>query len=304
MFRRFRYFCCNAAEVIDLSSSCQETMLEDEPSAENLNDSQYKILTLLGSGATSHVYKIKDINNGKLYVCKKMSLQKKRRAYREVKVLKKLNSDLFPTFRNFFVENNKIHILVDYVNGIELFEVIHASLENNLITKKCAIKYISYMGKCIKTLHDVGFVHLDIKLENFILIHKDPLRLKLIDFGTAHPYTEKLSKIDLTVGTRGYTSMELYRGNYNNKCDVWSLGVCLWILLTSTAPFNHKNVPRRCQEDDFPFQDFYFPNAGHISRQDEIGDNLFNLIKNMLSPFPSNRFNINDVLTNDSMILR
>ena len=32
MFRRFRYFCCNAAEVIDLSSSCQETMLEDEPS--------------------------------------------------------------------------------------------------------------------------------------------------------------------------------------------------------------------------------------------------------------------------------
>jgi calcium-dependent protein kinase len=304
MFRRFRYFCCNAAEVIDLSSSCQETMLEDEPSAENLNDSQYKILTLLGSGATSHVYKIKDINNGKLYVCKKMSLQKKRRAYREVKVLKKLNSDLFPTFRNFFVENNKIHILVDYVNGIELFEVIHASLENNLITKKCAIKYISYMGKCIKTLHDVGFVHLDIKLENFILIHKDPLRLKLIDFGTAHPYTEKLSKIDLTVGTRGYTSMELYRGNYNNKCDVWSLGVCLWILLTSTAPFNHKNVPRRCQEEDFPFHDFYFPNAGHISRQDEIGDNLFNLIKNMLSPFPSNRFNINDVLTNDSMILR
>ena len=49
MFRRFRYFCCNAAEVIDLSSSCQETMLEDELSAENLNDSQYKILALLGS---------------------------------------------------------------------------------------------------------------------------------------------------------------------------------------------------------------------------------------------------------------
>ena len=300
MFEKLRYFCCNKAEVMD-SSLDVEIIREEE---DDLDNTEYKILALLGTGATSNVYKIKNIDTEKLYACKKIPLQKKRRAYREIKVLKKLNSDLFPKFRKMFVQNNNMHILVDYVDGVELFEVVRAGLENDSITKYSAIEYILFMGKCIKTLHDAGFVHLDIKLENFILIHKDPLRLKLIDFGTAHPYTEKLSKIDVTVGTRGYTSLELYRGNYNNKCDAWSLGVCLWILLTSCAPFNHKNVPRRCQEEDFPFQDFYFPNAGHISRQDEIGDNLFNLIKNMLSPFPSNRFNINDVLTNDSMILR
>ena len=297
MFEKLRYFCCNTAEVID--SSLDVDIIQEEE--EDLDNSEYKILALLGTGATSNVYKIKNVDTDKLYACKKIPLQKKRRAYREIKVLKKLNSDLFPKFRKMFIQDNKIHILVDYVDGVELFEVVHASLENNSITKYSAIKYILFMSKCIKTLHDSGFVHLDIKLENFLLINRNPLQLKLIDFGTAHPYKEKLSKIDVTVGTRGYTSLELYRGNYNNKCDVWSLGVCLWILLTSCSPFNHKNVPRRCQEEDFPFHDFYFPTTSHLFHKDKIGCEIFKLIKKMLSPFPSNRCTIDYVIQSPSL---
>ena len=168
MFEKLRYFCCNTAEVID--SSLDVDIIREE---EDLDNSEYKILALLGTGATSNVYKIKNVDTDKLYACKKIPLQKKRRAYREIKVLKKLNSDLFPKFRKMFIQDNKIHILVDYVDGVELFEVVHASLENNSITKYSAIKYILFMSKCIKTLHDFGFVHLDIKLENFILIVTD-----------------------------------------------------------------------------------------------------------------------------------
>lgn len=297
MFEKLRYFCCNKAEVMD--SSLDVKIIREEE--DDLDNTEYKILALLGTGATSKVYKIKNIETEKLYTCKKIPLQKKRRAYREIKVLKKLNSDLFPKFRKMFVQNNNMHILVDYVDGIELFEVVRTSLENDSITKYSAMEYILFMGKCIKTLHESGFVHLDIKLENFLLINSNPLQLKLIDFGTAHPYKEKLSKIDVTVGTRGYTSLELYRGNYNNKCDVWSLGVCLWILLTSGAPFNHKNVPRRCQEDDFPFHDFYFPTTSHLFHKDKIGCEIFKLIKKMLSPFPSNRCTIDYVIQSPSL---
>ena len=297
MFRKFRYFCCNTAEVIDSSLDT----LGIQKGQDELNNTPYKILSLLGTGAASNVYKIKDLDTGKLYACKKMTLEKKRRAYREVHVLKKLNSELFPKFRKLFIENEKMYILLDYVNGVELFEVIRASLENDLITKYNAIEYILLMAKCIKTLHDSGFVHLDIKLENFLLVNETPLQLKLIDFGTAHPYNEKLTKIDITVGTRGYTSMELYGGNYNNKCDVWSLGVCLWILLTSNAPFHHENVPRCCQEENFPFHDFYFPNTHHLFHKDKIGCDLFRLLEKMLSPFSYNRCTIDYVIEDSAL---
>ena len=293
MFGKFRNFCCSTGMVIDSTH---------DPRVEEIQGSiiklKYEIVSLLGTGATSDVYKIKDIYTDKLYTCKKISIEQKRRAYREINVLKKIRSDLFPKFRKIFIENNKIHILFDFVMGVELFEVISSDLENKIITKQQSIKYILYMGKCIKALHDEGFVHLDIKLENFLLTGRNPLRLKLIDFGTAHPLKKKLSKIDITVGTKGYSSLELYRGKYNNKCDVWSLGVCFWILLTSYLPFNHNDVPRCGSEKDFPLHYFHFPNENHLLSKINIGDDLFFLLKKMLEPMSHNRCDIEYVLEN------
>ncbi len=302
MFSKFKKLCCRTADVIDNSYPENEINIMKDDNIERPD--QYQIISLLGTGGTSNVYKIKNLKTGKFYTCKKMPLSKKRRAYREVTVLKKINNSYFPTFRKLFIEDNKLHIITDYIEGVELFDMIHACLEFNLITKKNALKYINYMANCVKALHDSGFVHLDIKLENFVLVNKDPLILKLIDFGTAHPICDTLKRLDITVGTRGYTGLEIYRGQYNKKSDVWSLGVCLWILLTSQHAYNHREVPRRCTEDEFPFHKFYFPNEYHLSKKEDIGENLFNLLNKMLSPLPNSRCSIEYVLEKVKKLLQ
>ena len=296
MFSKIKKLCCRTAEVLDTTYPDDDNNDIDSEDATLEENNQYEIVSLLGVGGTSSVYKIKNLTSGKFYTCKKMSLSKKRRAYREVMVLKKIKHSYFPTFRKLFVQDNKLHIITDYIEGIELFDVISACLEHKLITKNIALKYITYMTKCVKALHDSGFVHLDIKLENFVLISRTPLILKLIDFGTAHPIQDKLTKLDITVGTRGYTSLEIYRGQYNKKSDVWSLGVCLWVLLTSQHAYNHKDVPRRCAEEEFPFHKFYFPDEYHTSKKEDIGVNLFDLLNKMLSPLPNSRCTIEYVL--------
>ena len=61
----------------------------------------------------------------------------------------------------------------------------------------------------------------------------------LIDFGLAKYFNiEEL--MQSKVGTSYYIAPEVLDGNYNNKCDNWSLGVLLFVLLTGTVPFDGK----------------------------------------------------------------
>ena len=81
-------------------------------------------------------------------------------------------------------------------------------------------------------MHDEGIVHRDIKPENVLIDKESNDTLKIIDFGTATEFNpNKLLKE--THGTSYYIAPEvLKRNGYNQNCDVWSIGVILYILLT------------------------------------------------------------------------
>lgn len=85
------------------------------------------------------------------------------------------------------------------------------------------------MLSSLNYLHSMGIVHRDIKLENFI-IEDDSCRLILIDFGLSKTIdrNEKLSQV---VGSSYYTAPEVINRCYDTKCDVWSIGVMLYMLL-------------------------------------------------------------------------
>lgn len=104
--------------------------------------------------------------------------------------------------------------------------------------------------------HVNGVVHRDLKPENFIMISpKDPFTLKIIDFGLSRTFntgdkvlkeqpSDELNRkrktravLKTKAGTPFYIAPEVLSGNYSEKCDVWSAGVILYILLCGYPPF-------------------------------------------------------------------
>lgn len=77
--------------------------------------------------------------------------------------------------------------------------------------------------------HNRGIVHRDLKPEN-ILFEPSGL-IKIIDFGTSGKF-HKDEQLKETYGTAYYIAPEVLKGNYNEKCDIWSIGVIMYILLT------------------------------------------------------------------------
>merc|ERR1719396_323627 len=80
-------------------------------------------------------------------------------------------------------------------------------------------------------------VHRDLKLENFLYDDKGSSHLKLIDFGFSKIY-DAHAKMHVSCGTLSYVAPEVLRKSYTNKCDMWSLGVVAFILLSGYMPFS------------------------------------------------------------------
>ena len=84
-------------------------------------------------------------------------------------------------------------------------------------------------------------VHRDLKPENLLLEESKPIkdgnRVKVIDFGTSVEYKPN-EKLNARLGTAYYIAPEVLRGDYDEKCDVWSCGVILYIFLCGFPPFN------------------------------------------------------------------
>jgi calcium-dependent protein kinase len=108
-------------------------------------------------------------------------------------------------------------------------------------TEKQAAKYIKQLLSAIAYLHARNIVHRDLKAENLLFENEtDEANLKLIDFGVSCEFF-KGTKLKETLGTPYYIAPEVLMQNYDEKCDEWSAGVILFILLCGYPPFNGDN---------------------------------------------------------------
>jgi serine/threonine protein kinase len=96
----------------------------------------------------------------------------------------------------------------------------------------------------VKHLHDKNIVHRDIKPENILFeTSEHSSTVKLIDFGLSRHHDPLVDGPYMTnrVGTPYYMSPDVLRGKYDRSCDLWSVGVVAYILLTGYPPFNGCN---------------------------------------------------------------
>jgi calcium-dependent protein kinase len=95
----------------------------------------------------------------------------------------------------------------------------------------------------VKYLHAQKICHRDLKLENFMMENSKSWEIRVIDFGLSFPWNKNMrEELGLReerklVGTCYYMAPEVLAYSYDERCDIWSLGVILYMMVTGTPPF-------------------------------------------------------------------
>jgi calcium-dependent protein kinase len=120
----------------------------------------------------------------------------------------------------------------------ELFDKI---IEKGSFSEKEAAYIMKQIISAIIYAHNLNIVHRDLKPENILLdiTSSGDYNVKVVDWGTAKVFSPN-QQISEKFGTLYYIAPEVLKRNYTEKCDIWSCGVILYILLSGTPPFNGK----------------------------------------------------------------
>ena len=144
-----------------------------------------------------------------------------------------------------YEDHDYFYLVTEYCEGGELLTKV---LEEEYFTEKKAAVYLKQILSAINHCHHSGICHRDIKAENIMLATRQPDSIiKIIDFGLAKVLEDCSDDLDLLdanfeskVGTPSYIPPEVLSGDYNYKCDLWSAGIVLYILLCGLVPFYGK----------------------------------------------------------------
>ena len=138
-----------------------------------------------------------------------------------------------------YEDNNNFYIVTELCTGGELFDKI---IQNGYLDERTAANVMKDILSAVGYCHKYKVIHRDLKPENILYQDDktDDSPLKIIDFGTSkQKYNGK--ELDDVCGTPYYIAPEVLEGKYNEKCDVWSIGVILYIMLCGYPPFNGSN---------------------------------------------------------------
>jgi calcium-dependent protein kinase len=134
-----------------------------------------------------------------------------------------------------YESDQQLKLVMECLEGGELFDRILAS---RTFSEHVAADTLYQMLLSINYLHSKEIVHRDIKLENYLYDTKSCEHLKLIDFGFSCIHKAKDQKMLMSCGTLSYMAPEVVsKVGYTKACDLWSVGVVLFILLLGYMPF-------------------------------------------------------------------
>ena len=243
----------------------------------------------IGKGSFSIVYKAEHKLNKKLVAIKEISVDNiskiKENIKREVNVMKNLDHENIVKLHNVIIDKkyDNIYLVFDYYPLGDLA---------NFLNKQClkeiyAQRYTIQLSKGLEYLYNNRIIHRDLKPQN-ILVTK-AYNLKITDFGFAR-YFDSDIMIQTICGSPIYMAPEIMRNKkYNNKSDLWSVGVILYEMLIGHPPFRSKNILElltkiRTQKILIPLNI-------------KLSDNCLKLLFNLLKIDPDKRISWNDFFT-------
>ena len=219
---------------------------------------------------------------------------------REINILKKLSHPNIVKIYEFYESDNCFYIINEYCKGGQLYEY----LTKNKLTEEqlCVIFYQVFSG--LIYLHEHSILHGDLKPENILIssvekdleTNEDFAWIKIIDFGTAKIFKKQIKKGENIEGTLYYIAPEVFSGNidiYDEKSDIWSIGIILYRALTRKYPFIGRN-----EDETISFiidKDHDCNNELLLGHSNEIQD----LIKKLLKKDPNERPSAKEALNHE-----
>ncbi|WKX91542.1 hypothetical protein Q1695_009960 [Nippostrongylus brasiliensis] len=279
-------------------------MTTELPSEEKISMENFALLRVLGKGAYGKVFLVRKIggkDHGQIYamkVLRKVRVLSKPKTLEhtlaERQVLERLRGVPFLVNLYYaFQTDTKLHIVMEYVRGGELFTHLCARGSFDVTAAKFIIAELIV---AIDNLHQRKVIYRDLKLENILLDEYG--HVKLTDFGLSKlMLPEELERANSYCGTIEYMSPEVINrpeGGYSDVVDWWSMGVISFELLTGCSPFtvdgaanSSKEIAKRIITKKVPFPKNMDPDARDFiaallekKLEKRLGYNGVNEIKN------------------------
>ncbi|CAG9313378.1 unnamed protein product [Blepharisma stoltei] len=290
----------------DKRKNTKETRLQRNSSTKGLNKGSfvksskssvhknYEMIRTVGEGGFGKVYVVKDKRTSAIKAMKeipKINVDNNKKVDEEIDILKELDHPNIMKIYEVYESSKSYYIISEFISGGELFDKIIAA---KYISEKLAAKYLHDIMGAINYCHSRGIVHRDLKPENLLLDSKDEnANIKIIDFGISERLKSD-AKLRETIGTLYYMAPEVVKGEYDQKCDVWSAGVILYIMLCGRPPFyGNSNLELiKCIKKGPKMTDKIW---------NSISAEVKDLIHKMLAVEPADRLSAADVLAHPWM---
>jgi calcium/calmodulin-dependent protein kinase I len=260
-------------------------------------DELYRLKGVLGTGAFSTVREGYHRNNNSISFAvkcinrKKLSEEDEAALLDEVSILQELKHQHIIRLFDFFDEPNTYYLVMERMRGGELFDRIVAKAYYNEKEARDTCKIVlEAVGYC----HENHVAHRDLKPENLLLLSDvDDSQVKIADFGFAKKVYEPNS-LTTQCGTPGYVAPEILEGTaYDERADMWSVGVILYILLGGYPPFiesTQRDLFRKIRKGDYEFHEEYWGTVSAEAKE---------LISSLLTVDSTDRLTADEALENE-----
>ncbi len=221
-------------------------------------NNKYKSEGVIGKGGFGIIYKVLEIETKKFYALKFITIVNnneiknfKEQYEKEIEVMKTIKNKYIIELKDYFIENNKNnkgYCIVMELCDCNLKDILNKYKPNGLPINTIN-KIFTQLNEALNLMRKNKYYHRDLKPENILIKYTDKnntnFDIKLTDFGLSSNKINSIVQIHSNVGTIEYKAPEVDYFEYNNKSDLWSLGIILYELYTNKYIFDSKNLKER-----------------------------------------------------------